>query len=131
MLSCMRSVPPVFELYLLRELTYSVQKQTTSGALFSPPSTTREAVITVAVHNRLTWGHGYLYRASQHILLASQTLGDIFEVIPCTSKDPASRSNDSCVVCVESLAYGDGQSEVDYAEQVVSGNTYDGEPDFL
>jgi snRNA-activating protein complex subunit 3 len=90
----------------------------------------------VTVYNRLSWGYNLLSRCSQHALLASQTLGDLFEVIPCTSnelpaeriadgevvgyeiptKESARRGSSGCVICVEGKAYGDGMSENDYAE---------------
>lgn len=130
----------------LRKLLSHVQKQAAYRNSRSSTSTTREALITVSVYNRLPWGHSYLYRSSQHTLLASQTLGDVFEAIPCTSKafpeqiradgavieyrkNGASRSSGGCVVCVEGLAYGDGQNEVDYAEYVVLHRMHDEELD--
>ena len=93
----------------------------------------REALITITVHNRLTWSHGFPFRMSQHAFLASQTLGDLFDVIPCASKEvPKEIIRDGfvlgyertckpdgtaeCVVCIEGLAYSDGQSQPDYAE---------------
>jgi snRNA-activating protein complex subunit 3 len=94
------------------------------------------ALISFTVHNRLAWGHNLLSRSSQHALLASQTLGDLFEVIPCTSNEIpveriadgevvgydtptaecATRGSSGCVICVGGKAYGDGMSENDYAE---------------
>lgn len=95
------------------------------------------ALVSVTVHNRLSWGHNLLTRSSQHALLASQTLGDLFEVIPCTSNEipeeklvdgdivgyqtpSAVKGSNGCVICVEGKAYGDGMSEYDYAEWVLS-----------
>ena len=67
-------------------------------------------------------------------MLSSQTLGDLFEAIPCTSNELPEEiiadervvgydndqptSSRGCVICIEGMAYGDGQSEVDYAESV-------------
>jgi snRNA-activating protein complex subunit 3 len=72
---------------------------------------------------------------SQHAILSSQSIGDMFEVIPCVSNEiprevtddegnvtgyePASAEDPAftgCVVCIEGVAYGDGQSEEDYSE---------------
>jgi len=92
----------------------------------SLPSKT--ALVSFTVHNRLSWGHNLLARSSQHALCASQTLGDLFEVIPCTSNEipneqivdgeivgyetpTAVNAGGGCVICVEGKAYGDGMSE--------------------
>jgi snRNA-activating protein complex subunit 3 len=99
-------------------------------------SLSKTALISITIHNRLSWGHNLLSRSSQHALLASQTLGDLFEVIPCASNDipeeqmvdgevvgyetptaeTAGRGSSGCVICVEGKAYGDGMSDNDYAE---------------
>ncbi|KAG6920296.1 hypothetical protein DXG01_005065 [Tephrocybe rancida] len=50
-------------------------------------SDVKQAIITVTVHNRSTWTSGYINRASQHVLLSSQTLRDLFQVIPCVSSE--------------------------------------------
>jgi snRNA-activating protein complex subunit 3 len=96
----------------------------------------KTALISLTVHNRLSWGHNLLSRSSQHALLASQTLGDLFEAVPCTSNEiPEERlangeivgyktstaespetGSSGCVICIEGKAYGDGISENDYAE---------------
>ena len=68
---------------------------------------------------------------SQHALLSSQTLGQLFDVIPCSSKETPreiirdgkdvgytpneAATNDGCVICVEGCAYGDGHGDNDYA----------------
>jgi hypothetical protein len=68
---------------------------------------------------------------SQHALLSSQTLGQLFDVIPCSSKETPQEivqdgtvvgyaSNDTatdsgCVICIEGCAYGDGYGDDDYA----------------
>lgn len=96
-------------------------------------SSTETALVSITIHNRLSWGHNLLSRSSQHAFLASQTLGELFEAIPCTSNEiPEERLLDGelagyeekradtgsagCVICVENKAYGDGMSENDYAE---------------
>jgi snRNA-activating protein complex subunit 3 len=69
------------------------------------------------------------------VVLASQTLGDLFEAVPCTSNELPEEVKDDerlvgyeisqpassrgCVMCIEGIAYGDGQSEMDYAEYAV------------
>ena len=67
-------------------------------------------------------------------MLASQTIGDLYDVIPCVSNElpdefehtagsqdlnaekdavPVHRGS---VICIEDIAYGDGQTEEDYSE---------------
>ena len=101
----------------------------------------RDALVFVTVYNRQSWGQKILSRSSQHVLLSSQTLGDLYEVIPCTSNelpaeivdesgaivgykecrednDMAVDKNGGAVVCIEDVLYGDGESGDDYAEYV-------------
>jgi snRNA-activating protein complex subunit 3 len=99
----------------------------------SGQSATQDALITITIHGRVPWGHGALARLSQHAVLASQTLADLFAVIPCASKElfdeivedghllgyektHKSNGSEGCVMCIEGLAYGDGQTQPDYAE---------------
>ncbi|KZT26698.1 hypothetical protein NEOLEDRAFT_1146996 [Neolentinus lepideus HHB14362 ss-1] len=112
--------------------TLHQMKKTSSEAV----NDTEQAIITITVHNRVPWGPGYLTRSSQHAVLSSQTLSDLFEAIPCTSNEippetlrdgevigyddklpPAPSSG--CVICVEGVAYGDGQEEPDYADKLL------------
>ena len=111
-----------------------VSKKSSSGS--APPTSdgTSQALITVSVHNRISWNPGYLTRSSQHTVLSCQTLGDLFNAIPCTSNELPDEIIDDervvgyeniqltnskgCVMCIEGIAYGDGQSETDYAEFV-------------
>lgn len=96
---------------------------------------TPQAVITVTVHNKLSWRQTHVSRSSKHVILSSQTLGDLFESIPCTTNEITEEILDDdrvtayrddvptrpgCVICIEGLAYGDGESELDYAEYVIS-----------
>ena len=97
-----------------------------------------DALLFITVYNRLSWGQKFLLRASQHVVLSSQSLGDLFDAIPCTSKeipdetlDEASAftgykvpgSEDSMALdngpgtafCIEGVLYADA---VDYAECV-------------
>ena len=98
-----------------------------------------DALLFITVYNRLSWGQKFLLRASQHVLLSSQSLGDLYDVIPCTSKEipdetldedsvftgyTVPESEDSmaldggvgAVFCIEGVLYAD---EVDYAEYVL------------
>ncbi|KAJ7072170.1 Golgi complex component 7-domain-containing protein [Mycena amicta] len=94
----------------------------------------QQAVLTVTVHNRLSWRQTQVARSSRHLILSSQTLGDLFDAIHCTSTElrqeivddgrfvgyaegPPTRPG--CVICIEGLAYGDGESEVDYADKLI------------
>lgn len=105
-----------------------------SSSQYDPTSpSSKTALISYTVHNRLTWGHNLFSRSSQHALLATQALGDLFEVIPCSSNEipnetivdgevvgfetrSADQGCSGCVICIEGMAYGDGTSENDYAE---------------
>ncbi|KAG6866714.1 hypothetical protein C0991_011373 [Blastosporella zonata] len=53
----------------------------------APLSDDTNAIITVTVHNRSTWTSGYINRSSQHAILSSQTLGDLFQIVPCVSNE--------------------------------------------
>lgn len=95
---------------------------------------THQALVFVTVYNPLSWGHRLLTRASQHVLLSSQTLGDLFDAIPCTSNEmpqetldeqgnvrwtqASTSASSGAVFCIEDMLYGDGQSEKDYSEYV-------------
>ena len=90
-----------------------------------------EALLFITIYDRLSWGN-HISRSSQHVVLASQTLRDLYDVIPCISKElpdekivddeivgyevqPVSQDR-GCVFCIEDIAYGDGQNEEDYSE---------------
>ncbi|KAF7967527.1 hypothetical protein HWV62_33978 [Athelia sp. TMB] len=98
-----------------------------------PLAPSNTAVVLITVHNRLAWSQNMLTRSSQHALLASQTLGDLFEAIQCVSNEipdelladgdfvgydtsKKAQGSSGCVICIEGSAYGDGMSESDYAE---------------
>ncbi|KAJ3555769.1 hypothetical protein NM688_g2387 [Phlebia brevispora] len=99
------------------------------------PADQNQALVFVTVYNRLQWGHRLVARSSQHVLLSSQTLGDLMESIPCVSNEipeeqvdengvttwtKASATNTSgSVICLEGVAYGDGQSEADYSVKLL------------
>lgn len=98
-----------------------------------------DALITLTVYNRVPWVQSYLVRMSQHVVLASQTLGDFMGSIPCDSSgvpvekvdpegDVTGYSFDTCspdvergrLLLIEGVVYGDGRSGVDYAEKLLS-----------
>lgn len=58
-------------------------KQAKNGSTPDPHS----VVVTVSVYNRLTWSYNFVYRSSQHVVLSSNTLGELYNVIPCPSKE--------------------------------------------
>ncbi|PIL36186.1 hypothetical protein GSI_01846 [Ganoderma sinense ZZ0214-1] len=95
-----------------------------------------DALLFITVYNRLSWGQKFLLRASQHVLLSSQSLGELFDAIPCTSKEIPDETLDEASVfigykvpgsedsmaldggfgaafCIEGVLYADA---VDYAE---------------
>lgn len=90
------------------------------------------------MYNRQSWGQRVLSRSSQHVLLSSQTLGDLYSAIPCPSKDlpeelrdetgricgyrtrrdaedMAIDDNVEAVMCIEGVLYGRGEAADDYA----------------
>lgn len=94
------------------------------------------ALLFFTVYNRLSWGHRLHSRSSQHVMLSSQTLGDLFDIVPCTSNEiPEEILDDTgrlkgyrtiiggspegstgCAMFIDGMLYGDGQSEEDYSE---------------
>lgn len=85
-------------------------------------------MLTFTIHTPLGWNHTLTQRTSQHALLATQTLGDLYDVIPCPSNEMPAESVDGDgydinqrmesghVIVLEGVAYGDGASDPDYAE---------------
>jgi snRNA-activating protein complex subunit 3 len=120
----------------IRDLLFADPFQKRNISVDSPESqqsATQDVLITITVHGRVPWGHGALARLSQHAVLASQTLADLFAVIPCPSKESFDEiledgdllehekthnqnNSNGCVMCIEGLAYGDSQTQPDYAE---------------
>ncbi|PCH43773.1 hypothetical protein WOLCODRAFT_26180 [Wolfiporia cocos MD-104 SS10] len=101
-----------------------------------------EALIFITIYNKLSWNHRQLFRLSQHVLLASQTLDRLFAVIPChwkelpqdiagnsstpieysapSSNGSATREGTSgCVICIDGVLYGDGQNLDDYSSKLL------------
>ena len=107
-----------------------IKKQAKDGSTPDPHS----AVVTVSVYNRLTWSYNYVYRSSQHVALSSNTLGDLYNVLLCPTKELPDESTvdellvgygsgpskhpSGYVVVIEGTAYGDGLTENDYARYV-------------
>jgi snRNA-activating protein complex subunit 3 len=126
--------PKNSDLNILTAIKRSAPLEPSSSPQYDSTSpSSKTALISYTVHNRLTWGHNLFSRSSQHALLATQTLNDLFEVIPCSSNEipnemvvdgevvgfeprPADQGSSGCVICIEGMAYGDGMSEDDYAE---------------
>jgi len=92
-----------------------------------------QAVIIFSVHVPLPWRTAMLTRSSIHAILSSQTLGDLFEAIPCESNNlpeefldedgnmrykvnDKTKGSSGHVICIDEVAYGDGFCENDYAE---------------
>ena len=73
-----------------------------------------QAIIILTVYDKVTWGG--ICRRSQHALLSSQTLGDLFDAIPCPPIKYRDGTDFGCVICMDGIAYGDGHGQNDYAE---------------
>ncbi|KAL0576283.1 hypothetical protein V5O48_005692 [Marasmius crinis-equi] len=115
---------------------YTEVRKTTDGETSLAEDSSPQALITYSVYNKLPWRSSLLSRSSQHCVVSSQTLGDLFEAIPCTSNElPAEKREDSrvvgydanarmkgshgAVICISGVAYGDGMSENDYAVKLL------------
>ncbi|KAH9960424.1 snRNA-activating protein of 50kDa MW C terminal-domain-containing protein [Russula dissimulans] len=85
------------------------------------------AVVTVSVYTRLSWSYNFVYRSSQHAVLSSNTIGQLYDVLHCPSNElpdestvdesfvgyepgPSKRPS-GCVVVIEGTAYGGGLSQ--------------------
>lgn len=79
-----------------------------------------EGVVIVSVYDRVPWGPSYVSRSSQHALLCSQTLHDLYNLIPCISKqlpaDVPMQDQSRCVICIEGEAFSYHNQGEDYAE---------------
>lgn len=111
-----------------------LQRPSSSATSQKPPSNTaRDALLVISTYNRLTWGN-YIARTYQHAVLGSQTIGDLYEAMPCPAieippeieaadtlacyKDGEIAPHKGAVICLEGICYGDGQSEEDYSQSV-------------
>ncbi len=137
---CMLASPSSVSLPVHLRATYrTLQKQLGAGPTAEAPARARDVLVFLTVYNRQSWGQKNLSRVSQHVVLASQSIGDFYEAVPCTSNElpeevrdesgaitgyKTRRSDDDmavdqasgAVVFIERVLYGDGQSEHDYAE---------------
>jgi len=119
--------PKNSDINTLAEIKYS-----SNGSSPAPQS----IVVVVSVYNRLAWSYNFVYRSSQHVVLSSTTLEELYNVIPCPSNeipdecvvdesfvgyraDSSSRPS-GCVVVIEGTAYGEGSIETDYASKLVA-----------
>ncbi|PFH53813.1 hypothetical protein AMATHDRAFT_45270 [Amanita thiersii Skay4041] len=98
----------------------------------SGTSSQPQAVVIATVYEKVAWNPNIITRISQHALLSSQTLGQLYDMFPCTSKEmpqeivregkvvgyECTGVASGCVICIEGHAYGDGKSSFDYAEQI-------------
>ncbi|KAI9442163.1 snRNA-activating protein of 50kDa MW C terminal-domain-containing protein [Lactarius indigo] len=117
--------PKNSDINTLAEIKYS-----SNGSNPLPQST----VVVISVYNRLAWSYNFVYRSSQHVVLSSNTLEELHNVIPCPSNEipdecvvdgtfvrygtGSSTRPSGCVVVIEEMAYGDGSTEADYARYV-------------
>ncbi|KAF8160817.1 snRNA-activating protein of 50kDa MW C terminal-domain-containing protein [Crassisporium funariophilum] len=111
---------------------HNILERMKTSASSGPEIEMRQAVLTISIYNRVTWGPSYVSRSSQHALLSSQTLKDLYNAIPCVSNHlpPEAGSSDrtcdsadcesGCLICIEGLAYGVGEGQEDYAHKLVS-----------
>ena len=88
------------------------------------------AVVTLSVYNRVAWSYNFVYRSSQHAVLSSNTLEELYDVIPCPSNELPDESTvdgafvgyesgpskhpSGYVIVIEDTAYGVGSTENDY-----------------
>ncbi|KAH9485169.1 snRNA-activating protein complex subunit 3 [Psilocybe cubensis] len=89
-----------------RNILQSV-KTTEPGKI--PPD--QEAVITISVYNKITWGPSYVTRSAQHVFLSSQTVRDVYDSLVCVTKNlpleaDISEMQPGSVICIEGVAYG-------------------------
>lgn len=91
-------------------------------------------LLMITVYDRAVTSPFYIHRSSSHVLLSTQTLGDLYDIIPCPSKEQPSEVRDDeekltgydskspdmagYVICVAGIAYGDGLEVEDYADKL-------------
>jgi len=95
--------------------------KTTRGLNLKPA---KDAVVTISAYTRVPWGPSYVNRSSQHALLSSQSLQDVYQAIPCVSNNlpleaGGLENQSSCVICIEGFAYGSGIEGHDYSEMLL------------
>ncbi|KAF6761270.1 snRNA-activating protein of 50kDa MW C terminal-domain-containing protein [Ephemerocybe angulata] len=97
--------------------SFDCLRPTPEGAAVTGSS---EAILTISLYNRVLWGPSYATRICQHAYLASQTLQDVYEMLPCIYKanpgdNPAGMSP-GCTICIENMLYSDTAA---YSNQVL------------
>ncbi|KZV73290.1 hypothetical protein PENSPDRAFT_627455 [Peniophora sp. CONT] len=91
-----------------------------------------DVVLTASVYARGRYTWHTVSRLSQHALLGHQTLGDLYDIIPCATNelpaetgtpdgyDAGARAESlGAVMVIEGVAYGDGLSENDYSDKLI------------
>lgn len=107
---------------------------TTSGRRQpASPKGPQEAVLTISVYDRLSWGN-YLSRSSQHVILSSQTISSLCDAMICPSDEipeeltgtypEGQRKERASLVCIEGVVYGDDQDGRNSAEYVKASFKY-------
>ncbi len=96
------------------------QKSTPAGATAKPG----DGLVIISVYDKIAWGPSYVARSSQHVLLCTQTLQDLYDCIPCASKhlpsEPATMDTQTeCVIILEDRVYDSSLEEGNYAEYKV------------
>lgn len=68
-----------------------------------------DGLVTISVYEKIAWGPSCVARSSQHVLLCTQTLEDLYDCIPCASKhlptEPATSTQTECVIILEDRVY--------------------------
>ncbi|KDR75220.1 hypothetical protein GALMADRAFT_69439, partial [Galerina marginata CBS 339.88] len=83
--------------------------------------TSQESAITISVYDKVAWSPSYVTCSSQHLLLSSQTLHDLYDAIPCKSKnlphDASPPAGSHSVICIEGVAYSNGISNSAFSKK--------------
>ncbi|KAF5393256.1 hypothetical protein D9757_000760 [Collybiopsis confluens] len=116
--------------------TLTATKTAESSVDFRLDADSADVLITITAHSKVQWRTSIFNKTSQHVLEASQSLGDLFEAIPCVSNELPEEilasdhvigyketcgmgGSSGCVILVDDLVYGDGLNEEDYADKVM------------
>jgi hypothetical protein len=65
-------------------LTSVLEQKSAHGA--GATAKTGDGLVIISVYDKIAWGPSYVARSSQHVLLCTQTLEDLYDCIPCASK---------------------------------------------
>ncbi|KAH7108046.1 snRNA-activating protein of 50kDa MW C terminal-domain-containing protein [Auriculariales sp. MPI-PUGE-AT-0066] len=94
-----------------------------------------DVILVASFYDRATFDVGGYFRASQHALISSQTLADLFDCNTCPLayriQPPPSDEEDGsgqlepfgvpgCVVTIDDVAYCDGSGKPDYSDKLIS-----------